>query len=433
MTEVIRLEDVSKRFVIVHEKNRSFQDVVVNLFKSNGSREEFWALKNTSFSVQRGETLGIIGYNGSGKSTILKLISRIIEPTSGKVTVNGSVSPLLELGAGFHPELSGRDNVFLNGSLLGFSRKKMERIFDEVVAFSELEQFIDVPIKHYSSGMYMRLAFAVAINVDPDILLIDEVLAVGDEAFQEKCFQKIVGFQKLGKTIVLVSHSLGKIESMCDRAIWIDHGQIRSMGDCQKVVHDYLGQVYAIEDARAKSEHQTAEQKVDAGEPASRWVTGGVRIGSVEILGAEREGKHVFQTGDNMVVRLRYVADDEVATLPISFSVSICDHLGNVIHRALCLHQQLVQAPSRQGVVQLEYVDLPLLEGSYSLSAAVWPTDAANSPFDAHSETHRFSVRGADSNVRRMESGVVSLQHRWLDGEGTELGPDEAIALKAAE
>ena len=242
VTEAIIFDNVSKRFIIHHERNRSFQDVVVNLFRSKGTREEFWALRNVSFVVRQGETVGIIGENGSGKSTTLKLISRIIEPTAGKVAINGTLSSLLELGAGFHPELNGRENVFLNGSLLGFSRREMRGKFDEIVAFSELERFIDVPVKHYSSGMYMRLAFGIAINVDPDILLIDEVLAVGDTAFQDKCLQKIRDFRRQGKTILFVSHALETVQNICDRAIWLDHGSIKAAGESKQVVSEYMRQ-----------------------------------------------------------------------------------------------------------------------------------------------------------------------------------------------
>lgn len=238
---MIRFENVSKRFVLHHERPRSFQELLVGLRRRpNGTREEFWALRDVDFEVQAGETVGLVGPNGSGKSTVLKLISRILEPNSGRVTVKGKVSALIELGAGFHPDLTGRENVFLLGSIMGITNKEMARRFDRIVGFAELEQFIDTPVKHYSSGMYMRLAFAAAINVDAEILLIDEVLAVGDQEFQEKCHKAIGEFQKAGMTMVVVSHDLGLIRRFCTRAVYLRGGTIEACGDTSAVLKAYV-------------------------------------------------------------------------------------------------------------------------------------------------------------------------------------------------
>lgn len=240
-TSAVTLDRVSKRFVLHHQKSRSFQEALVNLVhRHNGTKEEFWALRDVSFTVGRGESWGIIGQNGSGKSTILKLITRILEPTSGQISVNGKVSALIELGAGFHPDLTGRENIYLNGSILGISRKDMNRRFDDIVAFSELERFIDTPVRHYSSGMYARLGFSVAVSVEPDILIIDEVLAVGDESFQRKCFDRIEHFQRLGKTIIFVSHSMDVVRSLCDKALYLAQGEVQAQGAIQQVVDRYL-------------------------------------------------------------------------------------------------------------------------------------------------------------------------------------------------
>lgn len=236
----IEFDRVSKKFVIHHRRNRSFQDVMINMFRPLGKKEDFWALSDLSFRVFQGETLGIIGENGSGKSTILKLISRILEPTSGKVIIRGRVAALLELGAGFHPDLSGRDNVFLNSSILGLGRRETAERFSEIVDFAELGQFIDTPIKHYSSGMYMRLAFAIATCMEPEILLIDEILAVGDEAFQGKCLNRMYELRSRCKAIVFVSHDLPAVRSLCTRAIWLDKGRIRAEGPPQQVLDQYL-------------------------------------------------------------------------------------------------------------------------------------------------------------------------------------------------
>ncbi len=244
----ICFEKVSKRFILHHARPRSFQELVIGALWRSRSREELWALKDVSFEVERGGMLGIIGPNGSGKSTALKLITRILEPTAGTISVNGKVSALIELGAGFHPDLTGRENVYLNGSILGLSQEEMDAKFKDIVAFAELERFINVPLKHYSSGMYMRLGFAIAINVEPDILLIDEVLAVGDESFQRKCLAKIEEFKAQGNTMVFVSHALENVRKLCDQAIWLERGEIKSRGCPDDVIYDYL------DDLRRKEE-----------------------------------------------------------------------------------------------------------------------------------------------------------------------------------
>lgn len=241
MLAAVSFKGVSKRFTLHHERPRTLQELTIGLFGGDrGRSEELWALKDIDFEVEEGESLGIIGPNGAGKSTILKLVAGIMRPTSGEIMIRGKVSPLLELGAGFHHDLTGRENIFLNAALLGLSEREIKAKFQEIVDFSELERFIDVPLKHYSSGMYMRLGFAVAVNVDPAMLLIDEVLAVGDEAFQRKCLAKIEEFQREGRTIIFVSHSLPTVKKLCNRALWLDEGCMRSVGVVEEVVDEYL-------------------------------------------------------------------------------------------------------------------------------------------------------------------------------------------------
>ena len=230
---VIRLEDVSKRFVV--HKEKSLKERLVS--RGRRSREDFWALKDISFDIQSSSTVGLIGANGSGKSTLLKVIGGIIEPTAGEVLRKGRLAALLELGAGFHPDLTGRENVYLNAAILGMSRQETELRFDQIVDFSGIEAFIDTQVKFYSSGMYVRLAFAVAVHVDPEILLVDEVLAVGDEPFQQKCLDKIRSFQRDGRTIIMVTHSLATVGDMCDRAIVMDHGDMLFDGDVSTALH----------------------------------------------------------------------------------------------------------------------------------------------------------------------------------------------------
>lgn len=227
--EIVRLEGVSKRFVLLRDK--SFKERLLNVSASRSHRQEFWALRDIDLSISSGTTIGLVGHNGSGKSTLLKLVGGIMQPTSGSVSRRGRLAALLELGAGFHPDLTGRENVYLNAALLGLSRRDTRAAFDQIVDFSGVESFIDTAVKFYSSGMYVRLAFAVAVHVDPDLLLVDEVLAVGDEAFQEKCLDKIREFQREGRTIVLVSHAAKQVEEMCDRVAVLHHGAMIFDGD----------------------------------------------------------------------------------------------------------------------------------------------------------------------------------------------------------
>ena len=234
---VIEFKKVSKKFTLLNQK--TFKELLPAFLQKKETRQEFWALKDISFKVNKGETLGIIGPNGSGKSTILKLIAGVMSPTEGQVTVKGKVSPLIELGAGFHPELTGRENVYLNGAILGLRRNQIDKYFKEIVDFAELWDFIDQPVKHYSSGMYMRLGFSVAIHVKPEILLIDEILAVGDTAFQQKCFTKMEEFKKQGVTIIYVSHNLDSIKNFCAKALYINRSTLVSYDQASKVVGKY--------------------------------------------------------------------------------------------------------------------------------------------------------------------------------------------------
>ena len=242
MTAIVELAHVSKQYSLSHEKSRSLQEVWLNLFKGKraGKVEEFWALRDVSAQIEPGESVALIGPNGAGKSTALKIIARIIDPTQGMVRVRGRMSALIELGAGFHSDLTGRENVFLNGSILGFSRQEMQSRFEDIVAFAELEQFIDTELKRWSTGMVMRLGFAIATSVNPDILITDEILAVGDEAFQHKCLRRIKTFRANGGTILFVSHDMHAVRDLCSRTVWLDHGTVQMDGPTQDVVAGYL-------------------------------------------------------------------------------------------------------------------------------------------------------------------------------------------------
>ena len=236
---VISLESVSVRYRVPQERIGTFKEYMIRWIQRKVKLNSFWALNEVSFNVYKGEVFGLIGQNGAGKSTLLKVVARVLRPTKGRVWVKGRVSPLLELGAGFHPELSGRENVYLNGALLGFTQDEMDEKFDQIVNFAELWDFIDAPLRTYSSGMWARLGFSVATATEPDILIVDEVLSVGDEAFQRKSSDRIHSFREQGVTILVVSHNMGMIQSMCQRAAWLNHGQLQVIGDVDDAIQAY--------------------------------------------------------------------------------------------------------------------------------------------------------------------------------------------------
>lgn len=236
---IIRANDISMRYLMTYDRIQSIKEYVVQLLRRKIKYEEFWALKNVSFEVERGEVVGIIGHNGAGKSTLLKVISGILKPTGGSLEVHGNVVPMLELGSGFDHDLTGRENIFLNGSILGYSEKYLKEKYEQIVEFSELGKFIDVPIRNYSSGMLMRLAFSIATVVQPEILIVDEILAVGDAAFQEKSKARMLELMSGGTTVLFVSHSLEQIREMCDRVIWLEHGQIKAIGATKEICDAY--------------------------------------------------------------------------------------------------------------------------------------------------------------------------------------------------
>ena len=294
MIPAISVADVTKTFRLYHDKNQTLK---ATLMRGRRARyEEFLALDDVSLDIEAGSTFGFIGHNGSGKSTLLKCMARILRPDGGRIDVKGKVSALLELGAGFHPELSGKENIFLNGAILGIPTKDISRKYDEIVEFAGLERFIDTPVKNYSSGMYVRLGFSVAINVEPDVLLIDEVLAVGDEEFQRKCNEKFADLRAQDKTIVVVSHGLGAMRNMCDQIAWLEHGKLRMVGDAGEVIDRYIAEV------------QT-DRVEDSGDGSARWGSGELRVERVEVLDDNGEPTNRLTTGERITLRLHYRAD----------------------------------------------------------------------------------------------------------------------------
>src|SRR5580700_9052256 len=325
----VDIKDVSKRFRLATGKYNSIKERVIH--RSRTSHEDFWALNQVSFKVNEGETIGILGRNGSGKSTLLKCVCGVLQPTSGEVVVRGKLAGLLELGAGFQQDLTGRENVYLNGSMLGMSKKEVDKVFDAIVDFSELEEFIDGPVKFYSSGMYVRLGFAVAVNVDPDILVVDEVLAVGDERFQRKCIDKVKLFQKEGRTIMLVTHSPDQVRAICDRAVVLSHGNI--MTDCLP------GEAVRIFREGLLEEDDTLvipEEGADFSTPTP------INVGSPDVEHPVRltysvhtypkaEVVPYLTTGDSLVIGVGYHAS--IATDDVVFSLDIRDENAQPVFR----------------------------------------------------------------------------------------------------
>jgi ABC-type polysaccharide/polyol phosphate transport system ATPase subunit len=384
--------------------------------------ETFDALKGVSFDVPSGRTFGIVGRNGSGKSTMLKLIAGIGRPTDGTVTVRGRVSALIELGAGFHPEISGRENVYINGMMLGLTKREIAARFDEIVDFAELQEFIDAPVKTYSSGMYMRLGFAVAIHVDPDVLLVDEVLAVGDESFTHKCLDKFAEFHRRGRTVLLVTHSLDLVTRFCDEALWLDAGVLRIQGDPRRVIDAYLLDVAKTEDtalARAAAAVDIAIPHASDEPPdmfkavEGRWGSREVEIVAVDLIGGDGRPSHVFQSGDPMEIRLRVQATQAVTDLV--FGVGIFNAEGICCYGT---NTRIEGASSGSlnggGEVRFAIDRLDLVDGTYKVDVAAHRENGA--PYDYHRLLHTVRVTS-----RLNEAGIFRPPHRWSFSGGVRI------------
>jgi lipopolysaccharide transport system ATP-binding protein len=370
--------------------------------------DTLWALRDVSLTVERGEVLGIIGRNGAGKSTLLKVLSRITYPTSGRIQVNGRVASLLEVGTGFHEELTGRENIFLNGSILGMSRRDVLKRMDAIVDFSGVERFLDTPIKRYSSGMRLRLGFAVAAHLDPDVLIVDEVLAVGDAAFQKKCLNTMAEMHGGGRTVLFVSHNLAAVENLCSRCVWLDQGQVKRDGESRAVIEEYMGTV---------SGHQTLAS--DLGSITTRRGDGAARFTRAEFLTPDHEPLPVIRAGEPLVIRMHYDAKRPVH-YP-SFGARIHTEMGTLITETSTWHHGIDFAliDSGPGYVDLEIACLSLLPGRYHLS--LWLSGIGGVlhdgveqglPLDIESGTIYGSARTIDSRF-----GIVFFPQKWsLEG-----------------
>lgn len=366
-TPAISIDGVSKRFILQSDRASSIKEAFLR--GRRPAAREFWALRDVSFDIPKGSFYGIIGHNGSGKSTLLRLTAGIHEPTTGAITTEGRVSALLELGSGFHPDLTGRENIFLNGAMLGLSRARMAAAIDEITEFSGIGEFVDAPVKVYSSGMHVRLGFAIAVHVDPEILLVDEVLAVGDEEFQRKCFDHIYALRRRGTTIVLVSHDAATMQQLCDEVAWLDHGQLQGVGSPTEIIEEYLARVNEQENERRGLEPTTIDPlNMHAG---ARRGTGEIRVTAVTIVGPDGSERNAATSGDPLHLRIHFEAKEPIER-PV-FGVAFYAESGTYIAGPNSKLARLQQNDVAQGQGYFDFhVDrLPLLPGQYYISTGV--------------------------------------------------------------
>ena len=388
----ISVSSLSKNFRLYHERNRYIKAALLR--GRRAKYEEFWALKDVSFEVAHGATLGIIGSNGSGKTTMLKCLTGIYTPEKGAIKVDGKLAALLELGAGFHPELTGAENIFLNGSILGMSKRDVQNKFASIVEFAGLEKFIDTPVKNFSSGMVVRLGFSIASHVEPEILLIDEILSVGDQDFQRKSSEKIEEFRREGRTIVVVSHSLGLVQQLCKEVIWLDKGQIRQSGPAAEVIAGYTGGSYQPQTERDESSR-------------NRWGTGDARINSIELLNHDGTIAQVIESNAGAQIRFQISAHTRIES-PI-LRVQITRLNGDVVWATSTQRgTNTMRVLDGAATATLNIESTKLLEGTYFVSAAI--TDStATTEFDHCENWLRFNVH--KTNV--FDEGIVAINSTW--------------------
>ena len=398
---VIEFENVRKAYRRGYGRG-SLRDAIPEMFGrlvGQGNRDNgnlLWALDGVSFEVKAGETLGLIGPNGAGKTTILKLLSRVTRPTSGRIAVKGRMSALIELGAGFHPDLTGRENVYLNAAILGLKKQEIDRKFDQIVEFAELEDFIDTPVKRYSSGMYVRLGFAVAAHVDPDVLLIDEVLAVGDHMFKDKCVQRINEFREAGKTMIIVSHNKEMIQRLCNRALFLHKGRVMYLGDVQKAL-DLYHTGFVSEALRSEDPQQGPS--ISGKE---------IYITQVEMLDGNGRPCNIFQAGDRAIVRIHFAVDRPVKN-PMFYSRIRRGY--QVLHSATTARAGLQQQykAGERGVAEVHYEALPLLDGEYNVNVGIKRDQFSPVTYDSIDGAVHFQM----VSHLKLGGGLVYLPHQW--------------------
>ncbi len=417
----IEVNHVAKSFKVFLDKGNTIKERA--LFRSRRRYEFRQVLKGISFHVKKGEAVGLIGQNGCGKSTTLKLLTKILYPDAGTIEILGRVSSLIELGAGFHPDLSGRENIYINAAIFGLSKKEIDTRLDDIIAFSELEEYIDNPVRTYSSGMYMRLAFSVAINVDADVLLIDEILAVGDANFQAKCFQKLKEIKANGTTIVIVSHSLGQIEQICERSIWIHEGAVKEAGkprEVHPVYLDYMGKkrehIAEKEAARIaekeknnanEEKRETPEKQNDATAEKNlrRWGNGKARIIRIELLDQDKRKKALFETGTDITVHLDYKIYETVFDAVVGIGIFRTD--GVYCYGTNTRLDKMEKYDLKEdGTVEILLKNIVLMTGRYTLDLAI--ESETGIPVDYWREAAVLELYSTKEDV-----GLVRVAHEW--------------------
>jgi ABC-2 type transport system ATP-binding protein len=399
-TPAVAINDVSKRFRLYHEKYTSLKERAIHFGRV--PFEEFWALRDINLEIMEGETVGLLGHNGSGKSTLLKCIAGILQPTMGEIAVRGRLAALLELGAGFHPELTGRENVFMNAAILGMPKREIAKRFDDIVAFAELEQFIDNQVKHYSSGMYVRLGFAVAVNMDPEVLLVDEVLAVGDENFQRKCLERVRRFQKEGRTIIVVTHAADLVRQICDKAAVLDHGRMVASGtpgEAVRAFREHLMRGQRLEEAAQLGDEAEAAPGADGDAARARVPRAPtqeekrnlkVRLTGVDIRHPRSGEQPYLLPGEPLSLRLAFDAVEPVED--VVFGLAIHDIEGRLVFGSntdfLGIDLGTLNGP---GAVVFETDAVPLLDGTYLLTIGIHSHDEAT-VYDWQEQRHQFEV-----------------------------------------
>jgi ABC-type polysaccharide/polyol phosphate transport system ATPase subunit len=398
LTPAVRFDNVSKKFSLDIARPRSLQEMFVQR-RIRAEAEWFWALRDVSFSIEPGEHVGLVGTNGSGKSTLLKLMSRVIQPTSGAITTQGRVAGLLELGTGFHPDLTGRENIFLNASILGLSRAETKQRLEDIIEFADIGPFIDVQVRNYSSGMVVRLGFAITTALEPEVLLIDEVLAVGDADFQRKCITRLEDLQAQGVTLVFVSHGMAQVQQLCQRAIWISHGRIVADGEVEAVAGRYLD---SVAPAAAKRHAPQVDTQIN------RWGTYQAEITRVELQNAAGECPPYFKTGDFLRLRLHYHAHDRIEQP--TFGLAFYRRDGAHINGPNSLSEGYpIEAIEGRGYTDYIVEHLPLNPGAYELTVAIYNSDSTL----AYDHQHRLISLEVRAAGLWSEGGVVHIPAAW--------------------